>query len=320
MLVTGAAGFIGSWVVRSLLKHGVDAVLTDVKRDFSRLGVLAPGAESLPYVEGDITDPELIPRIVETHGVDRVIHLAALQIPACRQDPVQGARINVLGTLHVFEAAKRTGRIKRIAYASSAAVYGPPELYGGGRVPVDAPLKPMTHYGAFKVCNELSANAYWVDHGIPSACLRPHTVYGFGRDVGVTSDVTKALKAALLGRSFRIRFGGVADLQYAADVAEAFVRCVLKDLDGARVYNIRGTPMRIADVVGLIEELVPEARGLITHEEKPLPIVAELDDASLRRDIEGIPNTPVREGFRETLGIFRSLLEEGRLDASDLAQ
>jgi len=314
ILVTGACGFIGSWVVKNLREKGLPVVLTDLKRDGTRLSVLVPDWQSLPFVEGDITEPNFLTDVASQFQVERVVHLAAWQIPLCRQDPVGGAIVNVIGTLRVFEAARKLrGQIKRVVYASSVAVFGPAEMYERLPVPENVPLRPVTHYGAFKVCNELCANAYWHEHGVPSAGLRPHTVYGFGRDVGVTADITAALKALALGQEFRIRFGGFVDLQYAADVAEAFVRCALTDLEGARVYNLRGTPMSVREIVEVMAEIEPEAERLISFEPTPLPLVWDLDDSALRRDIGQLPVTPVKSGFAETLEIFKRLRDLGQL-------
>ncbi len=314
ILVTGACGFIGAWVVKSLREKNLPIVLTDLKRDGTRLSVLVPDWEKLPFAEGDITEPEFLLDVAKQFQVERIIHLAAWQIPLCRQDPVGGALVNVVGTLRVFEAAKQLGgQIKCIVYASSVAVFGPAEMYEQKPVPENVPLKPVTHYGAFKVCNELCANAYWHEHGIPSAGLRPHTVYGFGRDVGVTADITTALKAIVLGQPFRIRFGGFVDLQYAADVAEAFVKCALVDLDGARVYNLRGTPMSVPEIVNAMAEIEPAASELITFEPTPLPLVWDLDDSAIQKDVGPLKITPVKSGFAETLEIFRRLRDLGQL-------
>ncbi len=317
ILVTGACGFIGAWVVKKFWERGLPVVLTDLRREGTRLSVLVPDGETLPFVEGDITQPDFLPSVIERFGVDRIIHLAAWQIPLCRQDPIGGAMVNVVGTLRVFEAAKQfRDQVKRIVYASSAAVFGPPDLYSQKPVGEGVVLKPTTHYGAFKVCNELCANAYWHEHGIASAGLRPHTVYGFGRDVGVTADITKALKAIVLKQPFRIRFGGVVDLQYANDVAETFVRCVLADWDGARVYNLRGVPMDVANIVATMAAIAPEASDLITFDPTPLPILAEFDDEALQRDVGPLEPTPVEFGFRQTLDIFQRLQAEGNLNAA----
>src|SRR5262249_32347192 len=167
-------------------------------------------------VTGDITNASALPPVLEEFGVTRIIHLAGLQVPTCRAEPRLGAMVNVVGTINVFEAARKTaGRITRIVYPSSAAVVG---SAGEDSPPTDpdAP-QPTSHYGAFKRCNEDNARVYYLDNGLSSIGLRPLTVYGVGRDFGITSDPTKAMKAAVVGRRFHIRFGGRTDFQYVAD-------------------------------------------------------------------------------------------------------
>src|SRR5262249_55801511 len=153
--------------------------------------------------------------------------LAGLQVPTCRADPLLGARVNVLGTLSVFEAVRQAaGQVERLVYASSAAIFGPADQYAQGSVPDDVPPSPTTHYGVFKCCNEGNARIYFQDHGLSSIGLRPWTVYGVGRDFGMTSEPTKAIKALAVGRPYHISYGGRQDLQYVDDVAQIFVRCL----------------------------------------------------------------------------------------------
>ena len=94
--------------------------------------------------------------------------------------------------------------MQRLIYASSAAVFGPPGDYPPGRLADDVLLTPTTHYGYFKCCNEGNARIYFQDHGLSSIGLRPWTVYGVGRDFGMTSEPTKAIKALALGRPYHI--------------------------------------------------------------------------------------------------------------------
>jgi len=321
ILVTGAFGCIGAWVVKRLLDRGERPVIQDLGADPWRMRMLL-GPERLAGVtrlRGDIADRDGLARVVGEHGVDRIVHLAAWQVPLCRQDPARGALVNVVGTANVFEAARaHPGQVRRVVYFSSAAVFGPPHLYGPGPVTDDAPPRPATHYGVYKVANEETARIYWEEHRIPSTGLRPLSVYGPGRDFGLTADPTLAMKAAVLGRPYRIRWGGASDLVYADDVARAAVAAADATLDGARVYNLHGESARIADLVRLIEEAWPGARGSLSHAEEPIPFPAELADHAYQRDLGPAPRTPLRDGVRRTLDEFAALQRAGCLDAREL--
>jgi nucleoside-diphosphate-sugar epimerase len=320
-LVTGAHGFIGAWVTKRLLGAGARVVVFDRDTDPRRLRLIMDEEEvaRTTVVTGDITDATALPPVFEKFEVEHVIHLAGLQVPTCRADPRAGALVNVVGTVNVFEAARLSaGRVKKVVYASSAAVYG---SGGDGRAvnERDEP-QPSTHYGVFKRANEGNARVYHLDQGISSVGLRPLTVYGVGRDFGLTSDPTKAMKAAVVGLPFRIRFGGRTDFQYVADTADTFIRAAVSDLEGAHVFNLHGETVAVADVVSEIERARPDARGRITFDDAPLAIPSEFDDAAVRAALGPPPATPLAEGVRATVERFAQLQSEGRLDTGDLDQ
>ena len=320
-LVTGALGCIGSWVVRKLLADDEPPVLLDLGDDPWRLRMIAGPdvASRLTIVRGDVTDLAGLQRVVDDHGIRRIVHLAAWQVPLCRQDPPGGARVNVVGTANIFEAARASqGRVERVVYASSAAVFGPPSCYPPGPVSDEALPHPATHYGVYKVANEETARVYWEEHRISSMGFRPLTVYGPGRDFGLTADPTLAMKAAVLGRKFQIRWGGSTDLIYTDDVAQALLAAVRSPLGGARVYNLHGSSAAVSEVVRLVEEAWPSSRGLITHVDQPVPFPAALDDARYQADLGPRPATPLAEGVRQTLAEFARLEKDGRLDAREL--
>jgi nucleoside-diphosphate-sugar epimerase len=248
-----------------------------------------------------------------------IIHLAALQVPGCLADPPQGAQVNVVGTLNVFEVARRhRDLVEGIVYASSAAVFGPEEFYGGAVVTDGAPLLPGTHYGVFKECNEGNARVYFLNDRISSVGLRPWAVYGVGRDQGLTSGPTKAIKAAVLGKPYTIHFTGGLDLQYADDTAKIFLRCAEANLTGARVYTLRGAAVQVEEFLATLERVLPRARNLVRAEGPRLPIAYNLDDSLLVKDLGDVPRTPLEEGIRATAEIFDQLATANRLDARDL--
>src|SRR5215510_5458522 len=249
--ITGAQGCIGSWIVKALVERGDQVVVFDRSDDSRRLAVIMDAADlaKVRFVKGDITDGAAVLSELNESEAQRVIHLAGLQVPTCRADPINGAFVNVVGTLNVFEAARKLS-IKQIVYASSAAVYG----LNDDDVALDesAQVEPTTHYGVFKRANEGNARIYFLDHGINSVGLRPLTVYGVNRDTGLTSDPTKAMKAAVLGRPFHIRFGGATDFQYVADTAAAFISCADNAPEGAHVFNLHGETITVERIANFI--------------------------------------------------------------------
>jgi nucleoside-diphosphate-sugar epimerase len=321
VLITGGYGFIGAWIARTLLAQGADVSVYDLKEDPRRLRLILPEEQvrRVRFVQGDVTDLKGLTDALTTHRITHVIHLAGLQVPTCRADPLLGAKVNVLGTLAVFEAVKALGQqVKRVVYASSAAVFGGPDKYPAGPLADDVMLVPSTHYGVFKCCNEGNARIYLQDHGIVSVGLRPWTVYGVGRDLGMTSEPTKAIKAALLGRPYHISFGGWTDFQYVDDVAQTFVLSLTRQYQGAKSYNLRGDVVLLADFHKTLVKVLPEAGKLVTFGEQQIAIAYDLSDDAIQRDLGPMPKTALENGIRETAAIFRQLRDEGRLDTADL--
>ena len=316
--ITGAQGCIGSWIVKALVARGDQVVVFDRSDDSRRLSVIMDAADlaQVHFITGDIADRAAVLSALNDSEAQRVIHLAGLQVPTCKADPVSGALVNVIGTLNVFEAAKTIG-IKRVVYASSAAVYG----MNDDDVALDetAQCNPTTHYGVFKRTNEGNARVYFLDHGIDSVGLRPLTVYGVNRDTGLTSDPTKAMKSAVLGRPFHIRFSGATDFQYVADTAAAFIACADDAPEGAHVFNLHGETVTVERITKFINSETAQNNGdLITFGGPPIPIAAAMDDSAIRRVITSLPSTPLEAGIQETMERFGALRDAGRLDISDL--
>lgn len=303
--ITGAQGCIGSWIVKALIERGDEAVVFDRSDDSRRLAAIMNEADlaTVRFSTGDITDAAAVRSALSESEAQRVIHLAGLQVPTCKADPISGALVNVIGTINLFEAAKTIG-VKQIVYASSAAVYG---------LNHD---EPATHYGVFKRTNEGNARIYFLDHGINSAGLRPLTVYGVNRDTGLTSDPTKAMKAAVLGRPFHIRFGGATDFQYVADTAAAFIACADDAPEGAHVFNLHGETVTVERIAQFVNSQI--ASNLITFGGPPIPIADAMDDTAIRRVLSGLPSTPLEVGVHETMKRFAALRDADRLDTGDL--
>lgn len=315
-LVTGALGCIGAWTVKTLVEAGLPVVIFDRAGDPRRLHLIMESSDMarVTMVAGDITDLAAIERALDEHEITNVIHLAALQVPFAKADPPAGAMVNVVGTVNVFEAVKRRReRIGRVVYAGSIGMFDAADAdLADGRLHEDASAHPRTHYGVYKLANEGNARVYWQDDALSSVALRPMTVYGPGRDQGLTSGPTRAILAALIGRPFEIGFGGRMLFQYAPDVARAFIAASRTQRPGALVYNLGGSLASIDEFIGAIDRAVPGAADLVTHAPDPLPFPEEVETTSIG-ELGDIPVTPLEQAVAETVARFRARLQDGSL-------
>jgi nucleoside-diphosphate-sugar epimerase len=223
-------------------------------------------------------------------------------VPFVRANPPLGMRVNVAGTVNVFEAvARRRERIPGVAYASSTAVYGPSDP---SPAPESGGTAPATLYGVSKVADEAMARIYASDVRLASIGMRPYIVYGPGRDQGMTSGPTAAMLAAARGEPYAIGFSGPAQYDYAPDVGRAFVTAASSVSEGAAVYNVPGVPATVEDVVGAIRAVVPDAA--ITWGGDSLPFPAELEAVGFDRDVGPFPRTPLDVGVAATIAHFRA--------------
>jgi UDP-glucuronate 4-epimerase len=310
-LVTGAYGCIGAWVVRELLERGERVVSLDLGGDPYRIAMVTPAGQpaTLEQVAGDITDLDTVQRTLEQHAITNVIHLAALQVPFCRADPPLGARVNVVGTVNVFEAVKRRGGMAQVVYASSIAAYDAIDV---GSLAADMSALPSTIYGVFKRANEGTAHVYWGDHGVSSIGIRPHTVFGPGRDQGLTSQPTSAMLAAAAGQPFHMTYGGRSQLQYAPDVAGAFVAASLAAYQGQSVHNLAGQAVHMDEVVTAIERAAPAAAGSISYDAGTLlPFPEQVASGSLDLITGALPEMPFEDAVADSVARFRGLIDRG---------
>ncbi len=251
------------------------------------------------WVKGDIADTAAVAAVVAQRGVRAIIHLAALQVPFCKADPVAGARANVVGTVNVLEAARSSG-LKRVAYASSIAAlsFFP-----------DAPWLD-TLYGAYKLCNEMTASVYFQDWGVPSVGIRPGVVYGVARDQGLTSKTTIAILAAAAGKPYTIPFTGAVSALHAGEVASAFIKAVSRDRDEARVFDLNGRPTSVAAWLDLLRAIAPDAQLSMTGAELPFP--ADLSDAPIQSYLGDYGPVPLEDRHPHHLRRLQAAPRPGR--------
>lgn len=319
-LVTGALGCLGAWVVHELVGEGVEVVTFDLGDDDYRMRQLLSDEQlaDVTRVRGDIADAAAVRDVVHGHGITNVVHLAGLQLPFCAADPARGAIVNVVGTVNVFEAVKGSAAARRpIAYSSSVAAHDALHERDGDPAAGARPSgRPASHYGVYKFANEASARVFADNDGVASIGLRPYVVYGVGRDQGMTSTPTVAMLAAARGEACEISFSGRSQLQYAPDVARAFVAATRSDHAGAAVADLGGPSADVSDVVAAIARVAPEAAERIAVTGGPLPFPGELPGDEAAALLGPIPATTLQEGVAETIERFRALIASGALPAS----
>ncbi len=296
LLLTGAAGFLGAWVARRALQQGRQVVACDLgldRRRFLQIAERPEVAERIDWRQLDVTDADAVAALVAETRPYALLHLAALQIPACAANPALGARVNLEGHINVLEAARQVGGIP-VVYASSAAAK-----------PRGPDKAPANLYGIYKQAGEGVSRLYWRDHGVPSMGLRPYVVYGIGRDQGETSAFTAAMQAAAEGRPFELPFGGRFCFQYAADVADLFLGCAEALREGAHVSDVSGELNAVADLQAAIASAVPEARIAVKAVERPGP--DGFDTTPLEALLGPPAMTSLTRGVAETVAAFRRL-------------
>jgi nucleoside-diphosphate-sugar epimerase len=295
VLVTGGSGFLGAWIVKRLAKSGHQIRIFDVAANKSLVAEIAgAAAESVEWRTGDIIETGQVHDAAE--GCDAIVHLAGILTPDCKDDPIRGAKINLIGTLNVFETARRRG-IKRIVYTSSAAVYGPTD----GHTPC-----PDTHYGAFKLACEGSARAYWEDHQLGSIGFRPYVVYGPGRATGLTAGPSLACRAAASELAYTIPYSGSAGLVYIEDVAAAYKAALLREPDGAHVFNMPGEVASNDQVITEIRRVIPGAKIDIAG--PALQFTPDIEQGDINAVLPGLQQTGLGKGIRQTIAFHRTAL------------
>lgn len=303
VLVTGGSGFIGTWVLAELLARGAQPIVLDPQPAPARWQrVLGSEASRVAQADVSLLDRDRLEKLLEERKVTHVIHLAALLTPACQQDPWLGCQVNVLGSTALFDAARRSGRIKSISYASSYAVYGSESGVSDGA------SVPPTFYGAFKQAVDLIAEQYARHFGIASVAVRPHVVYGPERDQGMTAGPSLACRAAAQGESYEIGYTGVVGYDYVGDVARAFVRGAFEAPAGATVVDLPGEQATTEEFARRIEAVAPEARGRIRANGPAIPSNIPSQPCYISTLFPDWKPTSLQEGIRRTIEFYRQPL------------
>ena len=304
VLVTGAAGLIGSNIVRQLLERGEAVVGFDRNLRTGRLDDLMPGGK-IAALEGDITDIATVTAAIAENGVDRVIHTAAVLPPVTEEDPVLGYNINIGGTNNVFEAARRTG-VKRVVYPSSIATYRDQSDYGDVVLDEESRQQPISLYGVSKLANEFAARAFTSQHGLDCRGLRIGTVFGHGRATGRSAAASAMISRAAAGEPYvsAVPAEQTSAYVYVDDVAAFMVCTAFAETLTRDVYCVSAHTASLGGIADIVRALLPDADISFSTEARGFIQVNRISGARLERDARYTP-PPLRQRIRDQIDTVR---------------
>lgn len=303
VLVTGGAGFIGSNLVDRLVASGDAVTVVDDLSSGSKANLEAAIAGGAELIEADIADPGRLDAIVDGAKPELIHHLAArASVGHSVADPGEDARVNLLGTVRVLEAARRCGASKVVYVSTGGAIYGDADSYPTTE---DAAVRPESPYGVSKYGAELYCRMYTALHGLPTVTLRLANVYGPRQDPAGEGGVVAIFCRALLdGSGATVNGDGLQtrDFVMVDDVVEACLAASRTDFDGA--CNIAtGSETSVLDLVSALEA-AGDGRALdfVHGPARDGEVRRSLLDPSLAASAIGwSARTALEDGLRRTL-------------------
>ena len=310
VFITGPTGCIGAATIASLVADGVDRIVGFSRNeDWSRIDEAC--RPHVRLVTGDITDAGQVREAILDSQPDRIIHLAAYQTPDCQANPFGGFDVNVTGSMNVFRAAAELGSsLQRFVFASSAAVYGARSIYPADRVEASAPFQPPNLYGYWKVAGEGMAQAFHLETGVSTVSLRLATTYGPGRDRGLTSAPTTAIKSVVRGVPHLMPYEGREHYHYVSDVGAGFGQAAIDEFEGCEAFNLRGQTVEVREFLSLLTELAPADRPAdvgIANDASVMPFVCDLDDRATLQAFPRMPLTSLKTGISQSIERFQQI-------------
>lgn len=300
IVVTGGAGFVGSNLVRQLLKDGARVVVLD---DFytGAMDNIPTDNPQLEVVRGSVTDFDLVRDVVKGAGI--IFHEAARNIIVSTRNPREDYEVNIGGTLNVLLAARELG-VPRTVYASSASVYGNPRY-----LPIneDDATNMLSPYAVSKFAGENYCKAFYESYGLSVSAVRYSNVYGPAQrpDNPYCGVIAKFFEAAMVGESPRIHGDGeqTRDFTYIDDVVEATILAGVSSKAEGQVYNVgTGRETTINQLARTILQIAGAQVELTHVDRRDIDNIRRrvVNIEKIRRELRWVPSITIEEGLRRT--------------------
>jgi UDP-glucose 4-epimerase len=306
VLVTGGAGFIGSHLVRRLVKDGAQVTVLD---DLSSGSMRNLKGVDCRLIEADILNERRVQQAAR--GADHVFHLAAMvSVPRSVEDPVACYDVNLMGSLNVLRAANRAGA-RKVVLSSSCAVYGEQ----AGSIDETTPTSPMSPYAAAKWAMEVAGQIFNSAYSLPTVSLRYFNVYGPRQspESDYAAAIPTFIQGMLNGQAPTIFGDGhqTRDFVFVEDVVRANLLAAETGGAAGEVFNVGGGhAVSVLDLVDRLRALIPGAPPAEFGPRRPGDI--QFSQADLSRSEAGLgyqPQVDLQQGLKATVAWFRDALE-----------
>jgi len=314
VLVTGATGIVGSWLVKDLLADGARVVALVYERDPRSELVRSGDLERIESVDGALEELDVLERALREHEFDTVFHLGAQTlVETAREDPLTTWETNVRGTYNLLEACRRHApRMERIVVASSDKAYGDAELLPYTE---ESPLAGRSPYEASKACADVIAQSYHTTYGLPVAVARCGNVYG-GGDFNWSRIVPGTIRSLLEGQRPIVRSDGTyrRDYLYVRDVARAYLdlgAAVGRDGVAGEAFNFgHERPITVLEVVDEIKRLMGREDVEPIVEDRAVGEIRDqwLSATKAHAVLGWSPHYDLETGLAETIDWYRKYL------------
>ncbi len=296
-LVTGGAGFIGSHLVKELIRQGQQVTVLD-NLSGGKLDNLSSVQDKITFIQGDICDFDTVQKACQ--GVNYVLHLAALiSVAESMAQPQETAKINVQGTVNVLEAARQCG-VKRVVFSSSAAVYGTrPEL----PYKEDTPIDCQSPYAWSKQAGAELCQLYTKAYGLEAVALRYFNVFGTGQNPNsaYAAVIAKFMQLAAENKPLGIDWDGLQSRDFVSvkDVVQANLLAATKGVPG-EIYNVAsGRTYTLLELADTIEKVSGRKLARISRPKRPGDVHESSADISKITALGYKPSVTLEEGLKE---------------------